>query len=371
MMRRILLLFWDLFSIALFVVGGGYAILSVADEVFAKRGITKEGEIVENLPLFQMVPGIIAAHIAVFVGRRVAGLGGAVLGVFAVALPSIVIFSFVAAGYERVPVDHPLLSAAFSGLRAGLTGIVAATVLRGWKRTFVDPFAYAVMLAGLGLLVLGFPVLLVVFAAMLAGVISVFAGGERPTGDRKAIKFCSSLLPLALFLKYGSLCFGGGFVLVPMYIEDFVGSAAPFLQITVEEFSNVMSLTQMTPGPIGVNGATYFGYRIAGVAGGVAASAALLLPGAVLAFLAFGSVERFGANKFVRGILRGARPASVALMLVALKSFAEMGLFLRDGSFGFSLAAITLFVLAAMLLRRLGAMSLIFLSGAAGLLFCQ
>ena len=370
-MRRIALLFWDLFSIALFVVGGGYAILSVADEVFAKRGITKEGEIVESLPLFQMVPGIIAAPLAGFVGRRVAGLKGAVIGIIAVALPSIIIFSFIAAGYDHLSVDHPLLKAAFSGLRAGLTGIVAATIVRGWKRTFVDTFSYALMCASLFALVMGASVLAVILSAMVVGIISTYLTGQGASGENKSIKFCSSLLPLALFLKYGSLAFGGGFVLVPMYIEDFVGPAAPFLNISVEEFSNVMSLTQMTPGPIGVNGATYFGYQIAGVGGGILASIALLLPGAILAFIAFSSVERFGANRFVRGILRGARPASVALMLVALKSFAEMGLFKSDGSFGFSLAAITAFVLVSMLLKRLGAMSLIFLSGAFGLLLCR
>ena len=63
-MRVLLRLFWELFKISLFVVGGGYAIIVVADDVFAKRGWTKEGEIVGQLPVFQMVPGIIATHVA-------------------------------------------------------------------------------------------------------------------------------------------------------------------------------------------------------------------------------------------------------------------------------------------------------------------
>ena len=364
-MRRVALLFWDLFRLALLVVGGGYAILPVADEVFAKRGITKEGEIVDSLSLFQMVPGIIAGHIAVFVGRRVAGAAGAALGVVAIALPSVAIFTFVAAGYGDLPTDNPHLCAAFAGLRAGLTGIVAATVVRGWRRTFVDSFAYVVLAASLAALLMGVAVPLVVLGAMAVGLAW---GGAREPGRRFC---CASFLPLLLFLKYGALCFGGGFVLVPMYIEDFVGPSAAFLQIPADEFSNVMSLTQMTPGPIGVNGATYFGYRLAGVAGGALASAALLLPGALLAFFAFGSVERFGGSGMVRGVLRGARPASVALMLVALKSFAAMGMFRADGSFSPCAAAISLCVLAAMLSRRAGAMALIFLSGAAGLAFCR
>ncbi len=365
-MRQLLKLFRDLFGISLFVVGGGYAILSVADELFARRGITKEGEIVDSLPLFQMIPGLIAGHIAVFVGRRVAGAAGAALGLLAIALPSIIIFTFVAAGYDKLPIDNPLLTAAFRGLRAGLAAIVAATVVRGWRRTFGDVFSYAVLAAALASLVLGAPVPVVIIAAMAVGVVSVFATRSQDGGS--SLKFRASILPLLLFFEYGALCFGGGFVLVPMYIADFVGPSATFLQVSAEEFSNVMSLTQMTPGPIGINAATYFGYRLAGVAGGVFASAALLLPGSLLAFFAFGSVERFGGNRLVSGILRGARPASVALMLVALKSFAAMGLFREDGSFSPLAAVLAAVVLAAMLSRRLGAMALIFLSGAAGLL---
>ena len=141
-MVRVLQLFWELFRISLFVVGGGYAIIAVADDVFAKRGWTKEGELVDHLPVFQMVPGLIATHVAVFVGRRVAGLLGAAVGVAAVALPSIVIFTFVSAGYDALPLDNAALKSVFVGLRAGLSGIIAATIVRGWLRSLTDGFAY-------------------------------------------------------------------------------------------------------------------------------------------------------------------------------------------------------------------------------------
>jgi chromate transporter len=99
-------------------------------------------------------------------------------------------------------------------------------------------------------------------------------------------------------------------------------AGAPFLQISDVEFSNLMALTQMTPGPIGVNGATFFGYRLAGIPGAVAASALLLLPGSLLVYAALRSLEKFASSAPVRGILRGAKPASVALMLSALLVFA-------------------------------------------------
>jgi chromate transporter len=64
--KKLLTLFLEMFKIALFVVGGGFAILAVADEVFSKKlKWTDEGEIASHLPVFQMVPGIIAGSTAV------------------------------------------------------------------------------------------------------------------------------------------------------------------------------------------------------------------------------------------------------------------------------------------------------------------
>jgi len=372
-MVRVLQLFWELFRLSLFVVGGGYAMIAVADDVFAKRGWTKEGEIVDHLPVYQMIPGLIATHIAVFVGRRAAGLLGAAVGVAAVALPSVVIFTFVSAGYDSLPLDNAALKSVFVGLRAGLSGIIAATIVRSWRRSLPDVFAYCVGALAFAAVVCGVGVPWVLVAAMVAGV-GITRGGARESGcggaresGRGAKKFCASWLPLLLFLKYGSLCFGGGFVLVPMYIEDFVGPSAAFLNVTADEFANLMALTQMTPGPIGVNGATYFGFRLAGVAGAVLASAALLLPGSLLAYAVFGSLERFRENAVVRGLLRGVRPASVALMLVALWAFAKMSV-LCEGGVNFAGAAIAALSLAAMLSRCVNVVAIIALSALLGLL---
>ena len=323
MAKRLAQLFWELFRISLFVIGGGYAIIAVADDAFAKRGWTKEGELVDSLPVFQMVPGLVATHTAVYVGNKIAGAIGAAVGVVAVAIPSVVIFTFVSAGYASLPLDNPWLVSAFVGLRSALTGIIAATVARSARKA-ANVFGGVVFALSLAALASGVaPVWAVLLAAMGVGIASEFA--PKSGGGRR---FASpAWLGTLLFLKYGALCFGGGFVLVPMYVEDFVGASAPYLQIPAEEFSNLMALTQMTPGPIGVNGATFFGYRLAGIVGAVAASAALLLPGSLLALLAFRSLDRFSRSRVVVGLLKGVRPASVALMSVALWTFAKMSVF--------------------------------------------
>lgn len=367
-MKALLLLFWEFSKISLFVIGGGYAIIAVADQALSRRGWTEEGELLDKLPVFQMVPGLIATHTAVYVGRKVAGAIGAAVAVLAVAWPSVLIFTFVASGYDSLPVEAPVVKSAFLGLRSALTGIIAATVVRGWTRNLCDVFSYSLAAAALAALSLGAEVWAVLLCAMAAGL-SAQAIARRPARPEGSAKFCSSLLPLLLFVKYGALCFGGGFVLVPMYIEDFVGPSAAFLQVAPEEFSNLMALTQMTPGPIGVNGATYFGFRLAGVPGAVLASAALLLPGSLLAYLAFASLERFRSSAVVRGVLRGVRPASVALMLVALAAFARMSVFDMSGHFSAFAAILVATSAAVAFKRKLNPVLLIVLCAVASALF--
>lgn len=330
-MKKLWLLFWEMFKIALCVVGGGFAILAVADEVFAKKlKWTEDGEIVSHLPIFQMVPGIIAGNTAVYVGRKVAGIPGAFCALVGVFLPSVIVFSCIATGYDLIPLGNRFLGAAFLGLRAALTGIIAAMVVRGWTKSVSGGYGYCVLaLATFALAALKVNPALVIAVAILCGVTvklcSACACVTRTTGARGEKTFRSVLWAIPLiFLKYGLIAFGGGYVLVPVYIGDFVGASAPYLQLSANEFADVMALTQMTPGPIAVNCATFFGFRMAGLPGAFLATLCLLVPGAVLIYLALGSLERFKSSRLVQGILFGVKPVTIAMMLNALWAFASI-----------------------------------------------
>ena len=328
-MKNLWTVFSELFRISLFVIGGGYSILMVADRRFAKLGWTEEGELLDHLPVFQTIPGLIATHTAVYIGRKRAGGAGAFVGVVAVAIPAVMIFICISVCYKLFPLGNPWLESAFVGLRAALTGIIAATIVKSWRKSLPDAFAYALMTAGI--LAIGYfhvHIALVLVLAMLLGLSVPSHSPSTSTSHFNSI----SLLPLLLFAQYGALCFGGGFVIVPMYLNDFIGESAPYLQIADSEFGDIMALSQMTPGPVGVNCATFFGYRLAGIPGALIASAMLLLPGSVLAYAALSSLERFRTSRIVKGMMRGIRPASIALMLVALFAFAKMTVY-GDGSF--------------------------------------
>ena len=359
--KTALTLFWEMFKIALFVVGGGYAILAVADRVFSQKlKWIREGELVDELPVLQMVPGLIAGNTAIYVGHKVCGWIGSAAGLVAVALPSFAIFLVLSCHLDLLPLGNPWVDAALMGSRCALTGIIAGTVLKSWRKNVKGAYGIVAVCASTAAIV-AFHVntALVLLVAMLFGVAAVFGGRV----------FCSlGAIPL-VFLKYGLLCFGGGFVLVPMYMEDFVGASAPFLQIAPEEFSNVVALTQMTPGPISVNAATFFGYRMGGVAGSALATACLLLPSLLLLVWALKSLDRWKSSRVVQGVLRGVAPAAVGLMLAAAIAFAGMSVWrIDEGGVSFSVLGLALSAAAAwvFLKTRFPPVALIFACAALG-----
>ena len=204
-MKKLFTLFWEIFRISLLVIGGGYALVSVADAVFAKRGWTREGELIDNLPTYQMIPGILAGHNAVYVGSKVAGALGAFVALTAAILPSIVIFTLVSAGYGTLPLDNVFLSSAFVGLRSALAGIVSVAFFMSWKRNVNDDFGKTVFFAAaifVGLF--DFPVWLVLLSALLLGLYVEYCRARN-----EGRTFRSSWAALLIFLKYGALAFGG------------------------------------------------------------------------------------------------------------------------------------------------------------------
>lgn len=351
-MRKLARLFWEFFRISLCVVGGGYAIISVADEVCAKRGWTEEGELIAELPVLQMVPGLIAGNSAIYVGNKVAGKLGALVALVAVAMPSFFIFLGVAMGYGRIPLDNPHLNSAFVGLRAALTGIIGGVIWKNWTKSVQGSFGYvAVAICALLLVGGGINPFWVILGSAVCGL-----GFTLSVKGRYA---CSSLPTIfLLFAKYGLVAFGGGYVLVPFYMTDFVGEGAGYLQLAADEFANVMALTQMTPGPISINCATFFGFRLGGILGAGVATAALLAPGYFLLLAALGGIERFKNSKIARGIMVGLKPAAMGMMICAFISFAKFSVL----EYNISSLVIFFAVLVLTIKKRMSSMTLIFAS---------
>ena len=126
------------------------------------------------------------------------------------------------------------------------------------------------------------------------------------------------------FFKFGLLCFGGGYILIPLLQSELVGRGRP---LEVQEFADLVSVAQVTPGPIGINTATYVGFTQQGVVGAVLATLGIVTPTLVLVILAAKLLKRYHSSIPVQGFLRGMRPASLGLIFAAALIFAEMSVF--------------------------------------------
>ena len=148
--RMLWLLFWEFFKIASFVVGGGFAVLIVAEDVFVKKyHWLRDGELSDMLALIQTVPGLTAGNIAIYTGHRIAGTAGALLALTGVAMPSFIVITAIAAGFSALPLDHYIVQGAFTGVRTAMAGLMLVALVQLWKSSLRDPLQYAVFIAGI------------------------------------------------------------------------------------------------------------------------------------------------------------------------------------------------------------------------------
>ena len=131
------------------------------------------------------------------------------------------------------------------------------------------------------------------------------------------------LLLFLNFCKFGLLCFGGGYMLIPLLTAEFVGEGK---LLTPERFGNLISISQLTPGPVGINTATFTGYISGGFPGALAATLGLVFPTLLLAGAAMSFIIKFREHRVMKGILYGARLGAAALVFYAVLIFMELSL---------------------------------------------
>ena len=126
------------------------------------------------------------------------------------------------------------------------------------------------------------------------------------------------------FFWVGIFCIGGGYASVPL-IQHQVITIHQWL--TMSEFMDIFAISQMTPGPIGINAATFVGTRVAGLPGSIAATLGFCAPSVIIMLILGYIIKKYGDVGAVRGILNGLRPAVVALIGGAAILFICMSLF--------------------------------------------
>ena len=122
------------------------------------------------------------------------------------------------------------------------------------------------------------------------------------------------------FFKTGLFAVGGGLATLP-FLEDMAVSTGWF---TTAQLADMLAISESTPGPIGVNMATYVGYTTAGIPGAVVATLGLATPCIAVILIISAFLQAFRKNKYVERVFYGLRPASTGLIAAAGLSVAAM-----------------------------------------------
>ena len=126
------------------------------------------------------------------------------------------------------------------------------------------------------------------------------------------------------FLKTGLFSIGGGLATIPFLME----MGEKFGWFSAEELSNMIAVSESTPGPIGINMATYVGYTtgstefgvVGGILGALTATVALVLPSLIVIMIIAGFLQKFKDNKLVKDTFYVLRPAVIGMLGVSLAS---------------------------------------------------
>lgn len=170
------------------------------------------------------------------------------------------------------------------------------------------------------------------------------------------------------FLQIGLFSFGGGYAAMPLIQAQIVTQHG---WLGMAEFTDLVTISQMTPGPIAINAATFVGLRVAGVSGALAATVGCMLPSCVLVTLLARLYLRYRKLSLLQGVLTSLRPAVVAMIASAGVSILVTAFWDEAVTFaGTNWRLVVIFASSLLLLRRtkLSPILVMLLAGAANLL---
>lgn len=171
------------------------------------------------------------------------------------------------------------------------------------------------------------------------------------------------------FIQVGLFSVGGGYAAIPLIQEQIVNIHG---LMTLEEFSDLITVAEMTPGPISINSATFVGMRIAGIPGVLLCSIGCIIPSFCICLILAHFYYKYRTVSGVQVVLEAMRPAVVALIASAGTSILMLGLFqseIQDAVLSnLRVVELGIFVAALYLLRKfkMNAITIILGSGVVG-----
>jgi len=310
--------------------GGGVGMLAlIRQQVVEKRKWIDDAQLSVAVAMGQMLPGPFVSNYAEYIGYELRGLPGLTVAVLGLLLPCLVLMVALSALYFRYG-SVPVVAKLFSGVQPVVVGILAwATYrigranVRTWKAAVIGAAAAAALFfrGDVLLVVIGCGSLGVLFSGAWRKVKANGAGALVPVGFWLGAAGGMALPALTqragelafVFLKVGTVIFGGGFAAIPFLQHEVVDLRG---WLSMREFIDCVALGQITPGPVAIMGA-FIGYKVLGLPGALIAALGTFLPSTLMLIGLIHAYRRVKDNPLVRGFLSGVMPAVTGMLLSA------------------------------------------------------
>jgi len=268
-----------------------------------------------------LLPGPASTQLALFCAWRVRGRAGALVGGAAFILPGLIVILALAALFlAGNPPVWVKAAGAGAGAAVAAVAVQAGTSLMpaAWKRA-PSRYRWAVylVLGAVAAATVGpWLVLLLIACGLAENLFQRVPAARKPMPALPVLAAAGLgggvLLSLAwVAFKVGALSYGGGFVIIPIMQADAVGNHH---WMTGAQFLNAVALGQITPGPV-VHTVAVVGYAVAGLGGGLLASAVAFGPSFAFILLGAHRFDQLRDNRRVRAFLDGAAPAAIGAIL--------------------------------------------------------
>ncbi len=321
-----------------------------------------------------LIPGPNSTEMAIHIGHRRAGWKGLIVGGACFILPAMLIVTACAWVYTRFG-SLPDVQGVMYGVKPVIIAVVLQALWRlgraagkDWPLAILALIATAVALAGANLLAILFGAGILAalresirsdraprtLAAILPAIRSPLAATSAAAA---AVSITMSGLFL-LFLKFGAIVYGSGYVLLAFLQFDLVDRLH---WLTQAQLLDAVAIGQVTPGPVFTT-ATFIGYLLGGLKGAIVATVAIFLPGFVLVAASRPLIPRIRRSKIAAAFLDGVNVGAVALMVAVTWQLSRAALV--DGL----TAGIGAASAAALIFSRISSVWLIFAGGLIGLI---
>lgn len=165
------------------------------------------------------------------------------------------------------------------------------------------------------------------------------------------------------FFKIGMISIGGGYAILPIIQFQIVDSLK---LITIEQYIHIITISQMTPGPLVVNTASFVGLQISGVMGAIVATLGSVISGVFLSIVLYKFFMKYRSLKSINHVLLGLRSTSIGLIAASAVTILMLSFYSNNQ---FSFTSLSLFVLSYILSMKIKKpLMVIFISGLLGII---